>query len=266
MIADVLAIVDLGSTDASFLNLAQHFAEVQKARLRIAVAAPVHSMEFSLATAGGYPLMNALADSAQAKATLLKSHEKPACDVDIDCCVGEIEPLTSSLALAAGTSDVVLIGPPSAYGDPGFRRRAIERLALLSGRPVLTVPSAATIGRIDHIVLGWKATREAVRALNDVLPLLQPGATVDVAAAASNGGEDLAPVCDHLGRLGFDAHPHHLGGKGTAGDQLIGFAASKGAQLLAIGAYGHSRFQEVVLGGVTRELIGGAAGAVLFAH
>lgn len=147
-----------------------------------------------------------------------------------------------------------------------------EDLALDGGRPVLMVPpgAAPAIGR--NVVIAWKPAREAVRAVNDAMPLLESGARVTVLVVdprdtPDHGQEPGADIAAHLARHGFVvtvevALSGHLDVTGT----LLRRAAELGADLLVMGAYGHSRLRERVLGGVTRDLLRSAPLPVLISH
>lgn len=268
MVADILAVVDLGSTDTNFVTQAEQFAHARGAELTIAVAAPVSTLEFSLASASGYPLTNELARYAKDKKTALAGQfatiGRP---VHICCYEGEIAELGKMLSARARVGDVTLVGPPGAYGNRKFRSRVVEDLALFSGRPVLTVPSRGIADRFDHIVVGWNGSREAARALNDALPLLESRARIDIVSVSPSGSPSaLDPISEHLRRLGHTPTQHALTGEDATSDLLLRFVDQQQAQLLAIGAFAHSRFEEVVLGGVTRDLVEGAPIPVLFSH
>nr|WP_286771787.1 universal stress protein [Sphingomonas sp. 66-10] len=268
MVADVLAVVDLGSTDANFVTQAEQFAHARNARLTIAVAAPVSTLEFSLASASGYPLTNELARYAKDKKTALAGQfatiGRP---VHFCCYEGEIAELGKMLSARASVGDLTLVGPPGAYGNRKFRSRVLGDLALFSGRPVLAVPPLGAADRFDHIVVGWNGSREAARVLNDALPLLESHARIDIVSVSPGGSPSaLDPISEHLTRLGYAPTQHALNGADATSDLLLRFVDQLQAQLLAVGAFAHSRFEEIVLGGVTRDLVEGASVPVLFSH
>ncbi len=268
MVADILAVVDLGSTDTHFVTQAELFAHARGAQLTIAVAAPVSTLEFSLASAGGYPLTNELARYAKdKKGALAGQFATIGRPVPICCYEGEIAELGRMLSARASVGDVTLVAPPGAYGNRKFRNRMVEDLALFSGRPVLAVPQRGVPDRFDHIVVGWNGSREAARALNDALPLLESHARIDIVAVSPSGSPSaLDAISEHLTRLGYTPTQHALTGEDATSDLLLRFADQQRAQLLAVGAFAHSRFEEVVLGGVTRDLVDGASIPVLFSH
>ena len=171
----------------------------------------------------------------------------------------------------ARTSDLVVMTRP-AEQDPA-RNALIEDVLFKSGRPMLLVPEDWRSKRWDTIVIGWNAKAEAVHAVSAAMPLLQASkgviiATVD--ALPSAGGHSLTPgseIAAHLARHGVAVEVHNLDGLGrTHGKSLLDEAMAVDADLLVLGAYGHSRAHEFVFGGVTRELLTGSSVPLLIAH
>lgn len=178
------------------------------------------------------------------------------------------------IALHARYADLVILGQEDpAHGPPGAAA-IIEQALFSSGRPVLVVPAAgrfATPGR--RVLVGWNASREAARAVNDALPLIAGAEAVGVLAINPRcgiGGHGDAPGADialHLARHGLNVVVEHTAAEGLAeGDVLLNRAAELGADLMVVGAYGHSRFRETILGGVTRTLLRSMTVPVLMSH
>jgi nucleotide-binding universal stress UspA family protein len=133
-------------------------------------------------------------------------------------------------------------------------------LVMQTGRPVLVVPEAPVTLSLDHVVLGWKDTRETRRAALDALPLIKRARHVTVMEIA--GDEDLAEARGRLADVALWLKRHGVMAETVAslstGDdvhQLRTLAHAKGADLIVAGAYGHSRLREWALGGVTRDLL-----------
>jgi nucleotide-binding universal stress UspA family protein len=136
-----------------------------------------------------------------------------------------------------------------------------ERLALESGRPVLVVPY---IGRYPdpgrNVVVAWKAGREAARAAFDALPLLVGAESVQILEIKERGDDRpaLAPdtsIAAALARHGIKPGVRtSVAGEISVGDEILSRLADMGADLLVMGAYGHSRMREMVFGGVTRHI------------
>jgi nucleotide-binding universal stress UspA family protein len=148
-----------------------------------------------------------------------------------------------------------------------------ERLALESGRPVLVIPYAGrypTIGR--NAVIAWKPGRESARAVFDALPLLEGAEKVDILEIRERGQEPsgLAPdtsIAAALGRHGIkpSVRTSVIGDIGI-GDEILSRLSDLGADLLVMGAYGHSRMRELVFGGVTRHIARHMTAPTLLSH
>jgi nucleotide-binding universal stress UspA family protein len=149
-----------------------------------------------------------------------------------------------------------------------------ERIALAAGRPVLVVPYAGTFAAVgQRVLVAWNAGREATRAVNDALPLLEGAAKVTVLAVNPGGGihghGDVpgADIALHLARHGVRAEASALtSGDVDVGALLLSQAADLDADLIVMGAYGHSRLRELVLGGATREILRSMTVPVLLSH
>jgi len=178
---------------------------------------------------------------------------------------------TDTLAREARSADLVVIGqtrgPRDAYGalDPGGTLLKI-------GRPALVVPDGVSSMQADHVVIGWKETRESRRAVQDALPFLHEAKRVTVVEICESGEEDTAQeeVSDVIRYL----TRHRIKGsgrvilhqQGSAAAQLVKLAQAVGADLLVTGAYGHSRLGEWIFGGVTRDLLATSSICCLMSH
>jgi len=149
-----------------------------------------------------------------------------------------------------------------------------EHVTLASGRPILVVPYAGhfeTVGR--RILIGWNATREATRAVNDAMPLLAAAEVVTVLTVDPREGphgHGQLPGADislHLARHGVNAEIEQtVSADLPVGEVLLSRAADLGVDLLVMGAYGHSRARELLLGGATRSLLRSMTVPVLMSH
>jgi nucleotide-binding universal stress UspA family protein len=178
---------------------------------------------------------------------------------------------TQVLAREARSADLVVIGqeprPVSDYLsiNPGG---AILKM----GRPTLVVPEATSTLRAEHVVVGWKDTREARRAVRDALPFLKKATRVTIVEACDEGEDNTAlggldDVARYLSRHRVEAGPRViLRQKDSGAAQLIETAQEERADLLVTGAYGHSRLGEGVFGGVTRELLLNSPICCLMSH
>ncbi len=147
-------------------------------------------------------------------------------------------------------------------------------LLLESGRPVMLVPPGFAWRPAKHVVVAWRPTREAARALHDAMPFLLAAESVDVLEIGEAWGDEGdgpqpgADIAAHLARHGLKVRVvvHPRGGESVA-LALARHAQDTGAELIVAGGYGHSRFREWALGGVTRDLLSSACQApILFSH
>ena len=148
-----------------------------------------------------------------------------------------------------------------------------EQVALRGGRPVLVVPDAYAGELIPGtVVAGWDGSLQALRALTAALPLLVRAARVKLLLVnpdetiGPHGDEPGADMALYLARHGVRVDVVVERTRATAGHALAALAMDCNAGLLVIGAFGHSRYREWVLGGVTRELLESTPVPLLLAH
>jgi nucleotide-binding universal stress UspA family protein len=146
-----------------------------------------------------------------------------------------------------------------------------EAVVFGSGRPTIIVPASALPARPDHIAIAWDESRVAARALGDALSLLPQGGRVSVLTVKDEKpltGQDVAAsLAASLEKRGFKAKAcsFSLGGKSIA-EALQQTAIAEGAQLLAMGGFGHSRLRDFVLGGATQGVLTNLHLPVLLSH
>ena len=168
-------------------------------------------------------------------------------------------------------TDLIVLGQSkdesflSAYAD------LPDQVVMGSARPVLFVPYIGTRNTLGkRIMVAWNGSREAVRAVNDALPLLQTAEFVDVVAVNppdSAGDIPTADICLHLARHDVRAEASQTVAKDIdVGDVLLSRAADHDIDLIVMGAYGHTRLRESILGGVTKNLLEHMTVPVLMSH
>ncbi len=178
---------------------------------------------------------------------------------------------TDALAREARSADLVVMRRSRSSTDT-YRALDPGGAILKAGRPVLVVPDGVTALRAEHVIIGWKDRREARRAVQDALPFLHEAARVTIAEICGSGEEDAArehldDVAHYLTRHRVKGGPriivHHEGSGAAA---LIRLAQEEAADLLVVGAYGHSRLGEWIFGGVTRDLLATSPICCLMSH
>lgn len=166
----------------------------------------------------------------------------------------------------ARAADLIIVGRPRHDQRPGPMSVDSGSLVMDAGRPVLFVPPQTDHLSAKRIVIGWKDSREARRAVWDSLPFLK--AAEDVAIVAIDGGHDEAnDVSAHLGCHGVSSRVYKRPAPaGSIADELVRIAQQEGADLIVCGAYGHSRAREWVFGGVTHDLLDHSPLCCLMSH
>lgn len=179
------------------------------------------------------------------------------------------------LSLHSRYSDIAVVGQRDPEGDEVTGDSEMpDRLILSVGRPILVVPYVGNYPNIgQRIMVAWDSSRLATRAVNDALPLLERAKQVVVMAINPHGGAEghgdvpSADICLHLSRHGIKAEAQHVQVEDVeVGDMLLSRAADEGIDMFVMGAYGHARWRELVLGGVTRHMLNHMTAPALMSH
>lgn len=169
-------------------------------------------------------------------------------------------------------ADLVVVGQGNANDGSGVEMDFIDRLLLAAGRPLLVIPYAGSFeGLGTRALVAWNASREATRAVTDALPLLARATEVHVVAfnpdGAPHGDVPGADIGLFLARHGVQVTVSHERGHDIdVGNLLLSRAADLDANLIVMGGYGHSRMQELILGGATRTMLQSMTVPVLMSH
>jgi nucleotide-binding universal stress UspA family protein len=185
------------------------------------------------------------------------SHE----GVVVDCRDVEI---TDVVGLHSRYADLLVIEQQDP-DNPGPGGAAMtQHLVLEAGLPVLVIPyigASRTPG--SRVMVAWDAGREAARAVRDALPILVAADHVDVVVidpakhTREHGEEPGADIALFLARHDCKVETQHLPAGGLdAGEALLSHLADRDSDLLVMGAYGHARLRQLVLGGVTQTILG----------
>ncbi|MEO5374404.1 MAG: universal stress protein [Alphaproteobacteria bacterium] len=125
-----------------------------------------------------------------------------------------------------------------------------------SGRPVLVAPPARPVGVGRHVVVAWNHSIEAARAVGGTLPLLAAAESVVVVAAQFDHLAEPEELLAYLALHGIHAEVKTMPTTGARfGQILLAEAATRGADLIVMGAYTHSRLRQLIIGGVTRHVL-----------
>lgn len=166
-------------------------------------------------------------------------------------------------------SDACILGLP----QEGIEDRLdVEDWLFGLGRPCLLYPESSTEPfRLESVVVCWDGGKSAARALGDALPILKAAKTVHVVTVRGEktiSVEDIkSPVLDLLAVHGVQAEYSvtHLGA-GSIGRTILDAAHDRRGDMLVMGAYGHSRLKELVLGGATKEILNTATLPLFMSH
>lgn len=173
----------------------------------------------------------------------------------------------------ARASDLVIIGQRNPAEIESDRSNDYpERLILKLGRPALLLPHAGTVQKtFDNIIVAWDGGREAARAIADAIPFLKLAQHVKILTMSESADlENDLPDVDmaaYLARHDVKAEIERNQSIHIApADWLLSRAADSHANLLVMGAYGHSRLTELVLGSVTQSIMRQMNLPVLMSH
>jgi nucleotide-binding universal stress UspA family protein len=182
-----------------------------------------------------------------------------------------IDSPTEFLVREARAADLIIIGRDRPPGDL-YRTLDPGATILRAGRPVLVVPKDVDSLKAEHVVVGWKDTREARRALRDSLPLIGEALSVAVVEIVDLGSEK--PAQTHINDVAGYLARHHIAvtirkpdhSVGSIEGELIRVAQEINADLIVAGGYGHSRLGEWIFGGVTQGLLAASPVCCLLSH
>ena len=168
--------------------------------------------------------------------------------------------ITANLARIARLKDLSIV-PVKPHDDQS--EKIVERLIFESGRPVMMCPeefASELAVPFDDVVIAWDDSAPAARAVADALPMLQAAANVRIITATDNGAAELesgaALVC-HLAEHGIKAAFETVKIDGSSiGKVFERYVEANRIDLLVMGAYRHSRLNEIVWGGATKTVIG----------
>ncbi|MGR3475252.1 MAG: universal stress protein [Sulfitobacter sp.] len=148
--------------------------------------------------------------------------------------------------------DMLIVGARTESDDAHVTHHP-DRIALQSGRPVIVVPAGYDAGaQHSHAALAWDGGRAAARALSDSLRLLEADGRVSVLTVGKRTAWPIADLMTHLERHGVEAVHENFP---ITHPVALSYCERHDPSLLVLGAYGHSKFREDFLGGVTAEVL-----------
>ncbi|MBG7617946.1 universal stress protein [Herbaspirillum sp. AP02] len=269
----ILVHVDQSRHAAQRIRIAAELARAQQAHLIGSAVSGISSFITMEGAAYVAAQMDGFRDRALAA---LENFDKIANSVGVLSCEKRFvdDDAEGGLALQARYADLVVVSQADLDdADDSFLTDLPEYVMLNAPRPVLIIPSA---GEFKHVgknaLIAWDGSMESTRAITAALPLLRQADNVTVVIFNSDkrlgthGEQPGADIALYLARHGVKVEVAQEQTPLDIGNALLSLAADKGADLLVMGGYGHTRFREVLLGGVTLTILKTMTLPVLMAH
>jgi nucleotide-binding universal stress UspA family protein len=184
--------------------------------------------------------------------------------------IGSLAPLVLSTLARRFDLGVLMQSEPNGVDNDDM----IETSLFQSGRPLMVVPYIQKDGlKLDHVVCCWDGSRAAARAINDGLPLLVKATTVDlliVLNEKTNTAPNIirgADMAKHLARHDVKVQIVTVPAADIdVSNAILSYVADVSGTLIVMGGYGHARLREVILGGVTRDMLESTTVPVFMSH
>ncbi len=178
---------------------------------------------------------------------------------------------TQPLIGQAFLSDLVVIGQENFDQPEPMRGALIEALLFDAGVPLLVVPFGWKKAMpVERVVIAWDGSATAARAVHGAMPILELAKSVEITIVATNKawmGEPGADVATYLARHGLNVTINTVNRDvGDIAGTLASYLKASGADLCVMGAYGHSRIREFIVGGPTRDMLETMPIPVLMMH
>lgn len=267
----LLVHVDASPQTAVRLQLAEQLALAHGAQATAIYAVVSALLRYPMAMAVGADMAPMLAEVDAQRLAAARKHYvatvQPAHVAWLECTGQPI----ADVAQQALYADLLVLGQRTAdeNRDVDVPADFVSSVLIASGRAAIVVPHIAKAPvKLDRVLVAWKPTREAARAVTAALPILQQARKVTV-ASFDEGDEAAAEagIVGYLRQHGVQASfKREVASEGDVGDQLLSLAADEQSDLLVMGCYGHGRAREWVLGGASRTVIESMTIPVLMSH
>ena len=194
--------------------------------------------------------------------------------------LGEVRAVSASVDALAGLCtrqalyhDLALVGQAAQDGSERIGEQVLEGTLFGTATPTIVHPNGRVAPPGSRIMVGWDGRREAAAAINRAMPFLEEAASVELVlvdpqvGANAHGEEPGADMALMLARRDIEVTVNRLPKSGLSIGQVFEDRARDwAADLIVMGAYGHSRLREFVLGGTTREMLRSASVPLLLAQ
>lgn len=262
----IMTLVDDTPASATRLDIACALAERWNGRL-VAVAFALAETPIVFADAYSSAMFDAASSAARDEAEAAIAAAKKTlggarCDWEARVASGLSAAAAELAAQESLYADLCVLPTPAAAGErASIAARILEGVLFSGAGPAIAVPAAATAGGKlgERIAVAWDARREAARAAQAATPFFAEAASIDTLAVTHFwGSEPFGPVpglsfSHWLTRHGVAPELREL--DGDVADAILADIAERGRDLLVMGAYGHARLRQALLGGVTESLL-----------
>jgi nucleotide-binding universal stress UspA family protein len=277
MIKDIVVHVEPGTRGENRLDLALALARSYDAHvIGLHVIEPVLLPEFLLQVSEN-PLSDMLMQAAEAAAVQAQAMFEER--IRVEGMSGEWRlargGASAQVALSARYSDMTIVGQPDPKGPmAGAAVVRPDDVVMESGRPVLILPHIGALPQTaEHVLVAWDGSREATRAVNDAIPMLTKAKKVKVVVVnpqmspLNHGDIPGAELAHHLARHGVRVEVGKIvAPELEVADALLSAVVDEGCDMLVMGAYGHSRLRQTIIGGATRTILDHMTVPVLMSH
>ncbi len=260
----VFSVIGIDQCDRDILN-AIHLCREQDAHLSVLIVslAPTPMGGYGVVVSASW-LLEREADIAAMKKRekqIISLVQTAGLKADVDSYYCEKDWADEIIGQRARFSDITIIGPDLLH-QPALKTPAMGGALFHSGRPTLVVPTGARATLHPHnVMLAWDGRIEAVRAAREAIDVMATAVDVHVAIVDDDSADvpDSRPranITAYLARHGIKVKIDRLRTCGTTvADLLKQHASGISADMIVMGAYGHSRLRERLFGGVTRSMI-----------
>lgn len=217
-------------------------------------------------------LEQARQDAATADAAVRAKLERQPIRWAADTALAQIGTIQSLVGQRARFADLVVLPKPYGAGRGLIDEAVLEAALFSGGAPLLVLPPGSVITRPQKVVLAWNQSAEALAAIRAALPLLQSAALANIVIVdpPRHGPDRTDPggmLSQMLARHGVRAEISVIAGTmPRTSDVLVRHCVDQEADMLVMGAYGHSRFREAIMGGPTRDMLEAATLPVFMSH
>jgi nucleotide-binding universal stress UspA family protein len=178
----------------------------------------------------------------------------------------EIEGAIETVVMTRGRlADLTVVSRPG--GGDAAAGRCFDTAVFATGRPAMVVGDSLPDRLLRHVIVAWNGSLEATRAVSLAMPILHEAERVSIFTSRFEDEPDAPDLAGSLRWHGIEAHAlAHRRGEEPVGRQLIEAARTHDASLVVMGAYTHSRLREILLGGVTHDILRASPVPVVMAH